>query len=185
MKKAIAAIIVVLFCFCTQNEDTQIEPKDVVDLLPLDGEVSGWSRSSATEIAENESQLWDLINGEGQVYIDNGFVKCAFQTYSGDISGPVDLRLRIWDMGDTANAKAIYDELATGSEIEWTNNNAGVEARYELIPGIVVDYYELEFWEDNFFVWMQIDNDTQAGLDIAQLFALNISSAISDTTQSE
>ena len=129
MKKAIAAIIVVLFCFCTQNEDTQIEPKDVVDLLPLDGEVSGWSRSSATEIAENESQLWDLINGEGQVYIDNGFVKCAFQTYSGDISGPVDLRLRIWDMGDTANAKAIYDELATGSEIEWTNNNAGVEAR--------------------------------------------------------
>ena len=67
MKKAIVASIILLFCFCTQNEDTQIEPKDVVDLLPLDGEVSGWSKSSATEIAENESQLWDLINGEGQV----------------------------------------------------------------------------------------------------------------------
>ncbi len=185
MKKIFILGIILLFCLCTQNEETQIEPKDVVDLLPLDGEISGWSKSSATEIAENESQLLSLINGEGQVYIDNGFVKCAFQTYSGDISGPVDLRLRIWDMGDTTNAKAIYDELESGSEIPWTNNNAGVEARYELKAGIVVDYYELEFWEDKFFVWMQIDADTQAGLDVAQLFALNISTAISDTTQSE
>jgi hypothetical protein len=185
VKKLFIAVIILAVCMCTQNEETQIEPKDVIDLLPLDSEISGWTRSSATEIAENESQLWALIDGEGQVYIDNGFVKCAFQTYNGDISGPVDLRLRIWDMGTTAHAEAIYDELANGTEIPWTSNNAGTEARYELLTGIVVDYYELEFWEDDFFVWMQIDNDTQAALDVAQLFALNISAAISDTTESE
>lgn len=177
MKKFLIFALLLLFFACPK-EETSTEAKDVVDLLPLDNEISGWTRSSATEIAENDAQLWDLIDGEGQVYIDHGFVKCVFQNYAGTISGPVELKLRIFDMGDTANAKDIYDELATGSEIPWTDNHAGVEARYELVTGIVINYYELEFWDDKFYTWIEIDDESQTVLDIAKLFALNISDAI-------
>ena len=181
MKKLLILSFIILFFVCTEGGD-QIEPKDVVNLLPLDDEISGWARSSATQIAENNAQLWDLINGEGQIYIDNGFVKCAFQTYTGVILGPVDLQLRIFDMGDTTNATNIYDELATGSEVPWTDNNAGVEARYKLGTGPVVNYYELDFWDDKFYTWIQINDGSDAGLNIAKLFALNVSEAIRDTT---
>ncbi len=179
MKKLLIPLLIFLLSFaCSKKEDEQSEPKDVVDLIPLDNEISGWSKTSAMQIAENDAQLWDLINGEGQVYIDNGFVKCAFQTYTGDISGPVDLKLRIFDMGDTTNAETVYDEVGTGSEIPWTGDNAGREARYKLHQGIIVDYYTLDFWDDKFYTWMEIGDESQAALDVAKLFALNISAAI-------
>ena len=73
-------VLLVLFS-CARDKNSQSEQKDVVDLLPLDNEISGWTRSSTMSTAENAQQLWDLIDGEGQVYIDNGFVKCAFQSY--------------------------------------------------------------------------------------------------------
>jgi hypothetical protein len=184
MKKILFLSILFFFFACPKSETT-LEEKDVVDLLPLDNEISGWTRSSATEIAENETQLWDLIDGAGQVYIDCGFVKCAFQTYAGTITGPVELQFRIFDMGDTSNAKDVYDELSTGSEIPWTDNHAGVEARYELITGIVSNYYELDFWDDKFYTWIEINDGEQAALDVAKIFALNVSDAIRDTTESK
>ncbi len=174
----LSLVFLVLFSCSKKTENGETEPKDVVDLVPLDNEISGWSKTSAMQIAENDAQLWDLINGEGQVYIDNGFVKCAFQTYTGNISGPVDLKLRIFDMGDTTNAQNVYDEVAVGSEIPWTGDNAGKEARYRLVTGIVVNYYILDFWDDKFYTWMEINDESDAALRIAKLFALNISQEI-------
>ncbi|HEC77626.1 MAG TPA: hypothetical protein ENI34_00605 [candidate division WOR-3 bacterium] len=181
MKKLLVFLILLLVVFCTK-EETQIEPKDVVELVPLDNEISGWTRSSAMEIAENETQLYDIIDGAGQVYIDNNFVKFVRQFYEGDISGAVTIELHIADMNDTVNAKNVYDDQATGNEIPWTNDNAGVEARYKLVTGIAVNYYELDFWDDKFYSWIYIGDDSDAALDVAKLFALNISEAIRDTT---
>jgi len=178
-------LCLLLAIFCTQEESAP--PKDVVDLVPLDNEISGWNRTSAMQIAENEAQLWDLINGEGQVYIDNGFEKCAFQNYTGDVGSTpsVELKLRIFDQGDTVNAKEVYDAVALGTETPWNETgHAGVEARYRLESGMVINYYVLEFWDEEFFVWIEIDDESQAALDVAKLFALNISSAIQDTTGS-
>ena len=144
--------------------------------MPLDGEISGWNRSSATKIAENETQLFDLIDGEGQVYIDNGFVKCAFQNYNGDISGTTTtLELRVYDMGDTTNAKNLYTVIATGSEVPWTDNNAGIEARID--ESLLFDY-KIDFWQGKFYIWLDIQNKTDPGLDITKLFALNVSGAV-------
>lgn len=185
MKKILIFALMFLFFACPK-EETEIEPKDIIDLVPRDNEISGWTRSSAMAIAENETQLYDIINGEGDVYVNNGFVKFVRQYFQGDISGsPVDLQLRIADMADTINAKSIYDETATGSEIPWTDNNAGTEARYKLVAGQITSYYLLDFWEEEFYAWISINDETQAGLDIAKLFALNISDAISDTTETQ
>jgi hypothetical protein len=183
--KWIVITVVILFTFCAKTGDDGVILKDVIDLIPLDNEISGWTRSSPTQIAENEQQLCALINGAGQIYIDNGFAKCAFQDYQGTITGPVDLKLRIFDMADTTNAETIYDILANGSEIPWTDNHAGTAARYRLVTGVAINYYELDFWDDRFYAWIEIDDGSPAGLDIAKLFALNVSQAIQDTTAGE
>jgi len=181
MKKLLISGLVFLFFFCAQKDQT--EAKDVVDLVPTDNEISGWTRSSAMIVAEGETQLYALINGAGQVYIDNGFVKSAFQNYVGEVSGnPTgELKLQISDQGDTTNAKNVYDEVSEGTEIPWTEqDHAGMEARYELMT-TGFGYYVLEFWDDRFYTYIEINDGTQAGLGVVKLFALNIFAAIRDT----
>ncbi len=173
-----------LLCLACPKEDEpieggeQIELKDVVDLVPQDNEISGWTRSGEMDIAENETQLWDLINGEGIPYIENGFVKCAFQNYQGEISSILrNLELRIFDMGDTTNAKNVYHDgrIETGTETPWTDNHPGVEAR---IDETLLYHYKIDFWDDRFYVAVTIDEKTTVGLNVAKLFALNVSEAI-------
>lgn len=175
MKKLLIFGLALLFCFCAQEEQT--EAKDVVDLAPLDNELSTWVRSSAMDIAENATQLYDFINGEGWDYTENGFVKFVRQWYEGDISSETrQLKLRIFDMGDTTNAKNIYDIVGTGIETPWTDNNAGVDAR---IDETLLFDYKINFWDDRFCVDITIyDEKTPAGLNVAKSFALNVSAAI-------
>ncbi len=182
MKKIWILGLLFLFFACPQEED-QIQSKDAVDLVPLDNEIVGWTRDGQMDIAENETQLYGLINGEGQVFIDNGFVKFVRQRFRGDILGTTrQLELRIVDMGDTANAKDVYDEIGTGSETPWTDSDhAGVEAR---IDETLLFDYKIDFWDNHFYVSVTIyEEKSQAGLNIAKLFANNVSEAISTTEE--
>lgn len=149
--------------------------KDVVDLIPLDNEISGWNRSGAMQVAENSQQLYDLIDGEGQPYIDNGFVKSAFQKFSGRVGqNTVELELRIFDQADTANARKAYEAITTGSEVPWTDNPAGSAARVEQS----LFAYKLDYWGDRFCVWITIQDNTDQGLAVAKVFARNVWAAI-------
>jgi len=164
------AVFVCLSCSKERQE------KDILNLLPVDNEISGWTREGEPEIAENPTQLFELIDGEGQVYVDHGFVKSVFQNYTGDISGTtVRLRLRIFDMGGSTSAKNVYDALTTGSETPWTDDNAGLEARIDESPLFA---YKLDFWDSKFYVSIVIENKSDAALAVAKLFALNVSEAI-------
>lgn len=170
-------ILGLLACLVTCTETKQV---DAVDLVPADNEISGWARSGSMDIAENETQLLALINGEGQVFIDNGFVKFVRQRYQGDVSGNQrELELRIVDMSDADNAETVYDETGFGSETPWTEDgHAGTEARIE--EGFISDYV-IDFWESRFYVRVTLFNEkTVAGLNIAKLFAINVSEAISE-----
>lgn len=170
-------LLMLLLLFCT--EETGPTVIDVVDLIPRDNEISGWARNGTMETAENETQLWGLINGDGVVFLDNGFVKCAFQEFAGDVQGnPKTVDVRAFDMGDTVNAYAVYHDsrLETGSEIPWADpDHAGVEARYEIYVG----YYLIEFWHDRFYVDITINDATTEAQNVAKFFALNVSEAIS------
>ena len=181
MKKLFPLLILLsIVLHCTQEEGSTTF--DVVDLIPGDGDISGWTRNGAMEIAENETQLWGLINGEGVVYLENGFVKCAFQEFAGTVQGNLHaLDVRAFDMGDTLNAAAVYhdDYLATPGKIPWTDpGHPGVEAREEIIG----DFYRVEFWQSRFYVDITIDNASMEAQDFARLFALNISGTISRLT---
>jgi hypothetical protein len=163
----------------TQRAPTR--PKDAVEVIPSSNEISGWTRNGAMDIAENQTQLMDLIDGEGVTYINDGFVKCAFQDFTGTVNGgSVALALRVFDMGDSTNARTVYSDVALGSEVPWTGNQAGVEARTD---ESALAAYVVEFRGAKFYVKTTIEDKSTAAQDIAKLFALNIWNAIQDTTQ--
>jgi hypothetical protein len=177
-KSVLIPVLLLISLACTQEQEQQTI--DVIDLVPQDNEISGWMRDGNMEVAENETQLYDLINGEGAVYVDHGFVKCAFQDYLGEVTGNQrSIRLRIFDLGDTTNARAVYHDsrIENGNETLWTEpGHAGTEARYD--ETLLFDY-RLDFWEDNFYIELIIfEEKTPQGLNIAKLFALNVSDAI-------
>jgi hypothetical protein len=151
-----------------------------VDVVPTSNEISGWNRTGNMAVCENQTQLFDLIDGEAQAYVDNGFVKSAFQDYSGEVSGnQVTLRLRVFDMGDTLNARSVYIAAATGGETPWTGDNPGAEARID--ESLLFDY-RIDLRESKFYVSIDIADKSDPGLSIAKLFAYNIAGAIQDTT---
>jgi hypothetical protein len=173
MRKLAIVALALLAAACEPAGPTK---KEVVDLVPTDNEISGWARSGAMSTAENADQLYALIDGEGQPYIDNGFAKCAFQTFSGTVGGnAVELDLRVFDMADSANARAVWGPVATGTEVPWTDNPAGDEARVD--EGLLFDY-RVDFRDREFYVSVTIREKSQAALDIAKLFCLNVAQAI-------
>ncbi|MBN2465920.1 hypothetical protein JXD38_09910 [candidate division WOR-3 bacterium] len=175
--KQLATFFVALLCLsCTSSTN---EPVDVATLVPGDNEISGWTRSSAMQIAETGTQLEAIIDGEAVPYEDNHFVKCAFQKFTGDIGGTaVELDLRLFDMGDTTNAKNVYAAVAAGTEVPWSGDNPGVEARTD---ESFLFAYRVEFRDGRFYFRADIMDKSTAGQDVAKLFARNVSSAIRDT----
>jgi hypothetical protein len=178
MKAILTMLVAFILLTCTTEEETVVI--DVVDLIPLDNEISGWVRDGAMDVAENETQLWALINGAGQVYLDHGFVKSAFQDFQGDVMGNLrSVRLWAFDMGNATNAQAVYHDsrIETGAETPWTEaGHAGTEAR---IDETLLFDYRIDFWEEKFYVEIIIYGEkTPAGLNIAKLFAINVSETI-------
>jgi len=178
MRKLLLCCSVLLGLACTGPTN---EPVDVVTLVPGDNEISGWTRSSAMQVAETGTQLEAIIDGEAVPYEDNHFAKCAFQNYTGDIGGTqVELDLRVFDMADTTNAKNVYAAVAAGTEVPWTGDNPGVEARTD---ESFLFAYRVEFREGRFYFRADIMDKSAAAQDVAKLFARNVSSAIRDTTK--
>ncbi len=176
MKRLMTFCIALLCLSCTGPTN---RPVDVVTLVPGDNEISGWTRSSPMQVAETGTQLEAMIDGEAVPYEDNHFVKCAFQNFSGGIGGSaVELALRIFDMGDTTNAKNVYAAVAAGTEVPWSGDNPGVEARTD---ESFLFAYRVEFRDGRFYFRADIMDKSTAAQDIAKLFARNVSSAIRDT----
>jgi hypothetical protein len=178
MKNVLAFCVALLCLNCTKPTN---EPVDVVTLVPGDNEISGWTRSSAMQVAETGTQLEAIVDGEAVPYSDNHFAKCAFQNYTGDVGGSqVELDLRVFDMADTTNAKNVYAAVAAGTEVPWTGDNPGVEARTD---ESFLFAYRVEFRDSRFYYRADIMDKSTAAQDVAKLFARNVSSAIRDTTK--
>ena len=182
MSKEILAVALALSLFflpsCKKDStDPGETPLSPVDLLPVDNEISGWTRDGAPETAEDPQGLWDMIDGEGQVYLDHGFVECARQVYDGIVQGSgAEIRyLYVFDQGSATNAKAVYDDDRSGTGTPWTDQPAGTEAR---IDDTALFAYSIHFWEDKYFVRLTIDQKNDDALDVLKLFARNISSKI-------
>ena len=181
-------ILPLIFSFCHKEEESGGgggggggggSGVTVIDLLPQDNEISGWVRDGAYKLATNYQELYDIIDGEAQVYVDHGFVEAVFQDYKGTIGQEeVSLEVRIFDMGASSNAKDVYDAVGTGGETPWNDpNHAGEEAR---IDETQLFSYSIDFWKDRFFSRVTIKKKNDEALSVAKTFCINISDAIGD-----
>ena len=154
----------------TENDKGILSP---IALLPVDNEISGWNTLGVYVEADDYQSLYDIIDGGAQVYIDNGFMSGAFQIYTNFLGGSSDVTVRIYDQGTEANARIVYDKIATGIGIPWSG--AGKDAR---IDESALACYTIEFWQGNFFIQVIIEQKSDEALNIAKLFASHISQKI-------
>jgi hypothetical protein len=154
------------------------------DYFPDDNEISGWVKDGDAETATTTQELWDLIDGEGQIYMDHGFSSCGRQVYDGTLSGSdVEIRyLYVYDQATDSNAASVYNDPRSGMGSPWTGDPAGTEAR---VNDTGLDSYTIDFYQSKYFVKITIGRKTSEALDVIKLFCHNISDkmpASSNTT---
>ncbi len=163
-----------IYASCEKNTDSDDVILTIEDLLTKDSEITGWEYSGSGWVATGITELTEYINGMAETYQKYGFEEAAQQSYSGTIdNGSRTMQILIYDMGSEQNAKDVYDDpdLGLSSATVWTDG-AGTEAHYVQYGGLSE---VLTFYQGSYFVYQQIDYDSDETLSILKQFALNIS----------
>lgn len=157
---------------CSRKNTSKPEALTLEDLLVKSNEISGWQRTGQHWSAGSSSELTNCINGEAVIYTNHGFTEGTEQGYQGKLSEHAEtLELRIFNQGNTANAKAVFDEIVSqmSSPVDW-KDGAGQAAkieRYTLAQRIV-------FYKSKYFIALSISTGQDAALDILKTFANNV-----------
>ncbi len=159
---------------CSERSTTQtggtLQP---ADLLPSSGEISGWDKSSSPGAygeADDQTSLYNLIDGAAELYIQYGFVEAVRQLYDGTLGGgSAELELFISDQGDPTGAEDLFDEeqVVPAGLTPW---ECGDEAVIDqTLPFDIV----IHLRADRFYVRVTIDKngDEVTALITAQAFA--------------
>jgi hypothetical protein len=173
---ALIVVLVLLSMSCTKS-DSSNEILTIEDLLVDNNEITGWSTSGTSWTASSITELTEYINGMAETYDQYGFQEAAQQSYSGTIDdGSRTIQIIIYDLGSEENAQDLYDDpdLGLSSATTWSNG-AGTEAHYVQYSGLSE---VLTFYSGVYFVYMQVDYDSDGTLSIMKQFALNISGKI-------
>jgi hypothetical protein len=173
-------LIFILLCsslfFCTKDKGTNSKATSAADLLVKDNAISGWTKSGRHWTTNSAVELRNEINGGSVIYTSRGFVEAAMQTYEGTILNYTEtVELYIYDQGNEANAKSVYDEVVRGlsTSIDWMDG-AGTEAKIEF-GGML---QRIIFYHSKYFVSLTISSDTEEALDVLKIFATSVDSNI-------
>jgi len=169
-------VLVIIFANCDKNETTNPEPLIITDLLIKDNEISGWSRSGSSWLANSSGDLNNAINGEAVIYTSRGSVEAAMQEYEGSILGnSLAIELRVFDQASSDNALAVFDELANqmSNPVDW-NSGVGEEALIERFP----TFQKIIFWKYKYFIQLYINSGLDESLEVLKTFANNIDTKI-------
>jgi hypothetical protein len=170
----IAAIFMIFSCSKKSTENDEIIA--IEDLLVKNNEITGWSYSGTGWTADNLDELIAKINGDADKYGQHGFVQATFQAYQGTIDNRTcELATTIHDLGTEANAMAAYNDpnIQLSGGIDW-DGGAGTEASY-IRYGLS---QALAFYHKSYYVYLNLNYDTEESLNILKTFALNISGKI-------
>ena len=139
---------------------------DPTDLLPLNNDISGFTKKGNPAIMTDEQSIFDAIDGAAGKYIDYGFVEGAQQMYT---NGSIDIDVQILNQGSTANAEGIFGDFLPSSP-EWiSNNNPKAVIEHALLTGYVI-YYTRE----NIFMQIHTFDKSNYALNMAKQFVWNI-----------
>jgi len=111
---------------------------DITALLPRAGEIAGWAPDGPPQVAAGD-ELFALINGGAELFLQAGFERAVSQAYRGDGDRRVDLE--IYRMQTPPAAEAVFRNKATGGEPRVPLGAGGSQGEYYLI-----------FWQDRFLI---------------------------------
>jgi len=182
MKKQVFNIIILFLLVSIlpscEKSTTSNSAKTIEDLLVKNNEITGWTYSGAGWVAYNATEISQQIDGAIVVYQRySNDIEATFQAYSGTVnSTQCRLRVYIFDMKNSTNAKGVYNDpdIGLSGAIDW-QGGAGDAAHYVRNAGLS---QMLSFYRKNYFVLLDIVADTEESLNILKQFALNIDGKI-------
>jgi hypothetical protein len=181
MRRALLCFFACLMLVGCGSDESSSELLEPSDLLPSDGEISGWQWDGNPSPATDQTSLYDLINGGAEEFVERGFLSGVLHRYGGFLEGTAaTVELFIADQGSESNARDIYqrreDRLPFAEEL---NLMYAADARIDeatSLDGVILDY-----WQSRFYVQVGIDN-RQASPELARQtviqFAENVSLTI-------
>lgn len=163
---------------CGEDDGPGGAVADVSDFLPGDGDVTGWATEGSPREANDESSLYDIIDGGAAVYVEWGFQQGVEQAYAGTVAGTAaGAVIRVFDQGTVANASGVFQDerVAPPGAIPWTDVGDSARVRTDLFQDQGIDLRQ-----ERYYVEVRVGNggDRDVALDVAELFAIHVSEKI-------
>jgi len=137
-------------------------PADCVAGWPMDGEVATY----------NPENLYKYIDGEAELYIPYGFRKAATVMYAKPGDKDTGIVVNVFEMGSLLDAFGIYANYRSPS-LEQVN--IGSEG--------FVDEAQLMFYQDRYFIQIEVSGDLNEGDPLFRSCAVAISRNLPDSKQ--
>lgn len=146
---------------------------DPADLLPINNDISGFTKKGSPAIMTDEQSIFDAIDGAAGKYIDYGFIEGAQQMYT---NGSIDIDVQILNQGTEKNAKGVFDDFYPSSPEEISSADPEVVIEHALLTGYVIYYTR-----DNIFMQIHTFDKSNYALNMAKQFVWNIDMKISSS----
>jgi hypothetical protein len=173
MNLSVMAVMLIFSWSCTKDPGNNTT-LTIEDMLVKNNEITGWVYSGAGWIANNGSELTQQIDGGAELYIKYGFTEAASQLYQGTINEiSCEIGLTVYNLGTADNAVALFEDpdLGLTSALVWSDNPAGVSAKYIRYSGVS---QVLCFYRGCYLVYLTMSFDTEESLNILKQFAYNV-----------
>jgi hypothetical protein len=131
--------------------------------VPANYEIGTWTLDGNPTVADNDTKLYNQIDGAAPKYIDRGWVGSVYASYQ---QGANTVQVAVHDMGSSANAQELYTfDLPISS------------AQIGNLPNAVVDLglpnaYVAEAYAGSYCIEVSIDDRSDPALDAVQKFVL-------------
>lgn len=105
----------------------------------LAGQMDGWTSGGESKIYDANT-IFELINGEADIYFEYGFKNCEVRAYQNDsLKGSVEIS--IYDMGKPLHAFGLFRNMFDAQSVD---EAIGAEAKFST--------RQVRFWKGQYFV---------------------------------
>lgn len=143
---------------------------DPTDLLPVNNDISGFTRKGSATIMTDEQSIFDAIDGAAGKYIDYGFVEGVQQMYT---NGSIDIDVQILNQGTEMNARGIFSDFYPSSPERISSGDPEIVIEHALLTGYVIYYTR-----NNIFMQIHTFVKSNYALNMAKQFVWNIDKKI-------
>ncbi len=132
------------------------------DTFPAAGDTSSWTPEGDVQTFDEET-LFNLVNGQADVFFAYGFEQVAVRRYVG--ADEAAMHVEVWQLATPADAYGLFTLNASGAPVE------GIGSDSDADPG-----RRLSFWQDRYFASVRALQATD-NADL-ETFARHIASAL-------